>query len=127
MDDNYFSDLIGFMNKIPSINGVFGKGLYKDGNWWIKFGFDINHNLVWHAVQEIAFVVNYISLDERLPTMFYPVSPPPYMNGGPKQFLSWIIESKELDFTPADLKDWLENRLPNPVDDLSQWEDIDDE
>ncbi|HWB91533.1 MAG TPA: hypothetical protein VG605_06760, partial [Puia sp.] len=64
--------------------------------------------------------VNYISLEERLPTVFYPVFPPPYLNGGP-EFLSWVIESKDKEFSPALLSEWLEGRLPRPVDDLKQW------
>ena len=73
-------------------------------------------------VQELGCVVNYISIEERLPTVFYPVSPAPYMNGGPREFLSWVIESKDKDFTPSTLAEWLEGRLPDPVDDLKQWE-----
>jgi hypothetical protein len=60
-------------------------------------------------------------LEEKLPVAFYPVSPPPYMNGGPKDFLSWIIETKDIEFKPSLLKKWLEGRMPNPVNDLDQW------
>ncbi len=69
----------------------------------------------------MGFVLNYISLKERLPTVFMPVSPPPYMNGGPHDFLSWVIESKDKDFKPSKCAEWLEGRLPRPVDDESQW------
>jgi len=123
MQEELFIELIGFMQKIPGVDGSFGKGVFENGNWWIKFTIDIEHKFAWHVVQEIGFVANYISIEDRLPTVFYPVSPPPYLNGGPKDFLSWVIESKASDFTPNDLKEWLETRLPNPVDDLSQWED----
>ncbi|HAL81213.1 MAG TPA: hypothetical protein DCO83_02400 [Mucilaginibacter sp.] len=127
MQDELFVELIDFMKRIPGIEkSFFGKGIFENGNWWIKFCIDITHPLAWHVVQEVGFVVNYISLDERLPTVFYPVSPPPYLNGGP-DFLSWVIESKEPEFTPSDLKEWLEGRMPNPVDDISQWTDDNDE
>jgi len=43
------------------------------------------------------------------------------MNGGPKDFLSWVIETKDKDFKPETMKEWLEGRLPNPVDDFDQW------
>lgn len=66
-------------------------------------------------------VLNYISLEERLPTVFMPVSPPPYMNGGPRDFLSWVIESKSKDFQPEKCVEWLEGRLPQPVTDLEKW------
>jgi hypothetical protein len=65
----------------------------------------------------------YLSLDERLPTVFKPVSGPPYLNGGPREFLSWVIECVSTDFTPSTCAEWLEGRLPRPVADLSQWQE----
>jgi hypothetical protein len=73
------------------------------------------------VVQEFGHVMNYLSIDERLPTVFYPVSPPPYMNGGPYDFLSWVIETKDKKFKPGTLMKWIEGRLPRPVEDLEQW------
>lgn len=93
-----------------------------DGFWWIKFQLDITNELAWNVVQELGCVVNYLSINERLPTVFYPVSPAPYMNGGPEDFLSWVIETKDKEFKPGTLMKWLDGRLPNPVDDLEQWE-----
>ncbi|MCB1607181.1 MAG: hypothetical protein KDI71_09430, partial [Xanthomonadales bacterium] len=58
---------------------------------------------------------------ERLPTVFMPVSPAPYLNGGPDEFLSWVIESQDPNFAPSSAAEWLEGRLPSPVEDLSQW------
>jgi hypothetical protein len=78
------------------------------------------------VVQELGFVLNYISLEEPLPTVFKPVSPPPYMNGGPKDFLSWVIEPTGNYIDPAWIAEALEGRMPRPVDDLGQW-DSDDE
>lgn len=66
-------------------------------------------------------MLNYLSVTERLPTVFMPVSPAPYLNGGPNDFLSWVIESKDPTFTPAAAAKWLEGRLPRPVEDLSLW------
>jgi hypothetical protein len=70
-------------------------------------------------------------LNERLPTVFMPVSPPPYMNGGPWEFLSWVIESKSADFSPDQVREWLEGRLPRPVEDPGKWpstrDDLDDQ
>ena len=97
-----------------------GSGKLDDGNWWVKFAIDIGHPLAWSAVQELGHVLNYLSLDERLPTVFMPVSPPPYLNGGP-EFLSWVIESRSLTFSPADAAQWLSGRLPDPVEDPSKW------
>ena len=65
-------------------------------------------------------MLNYLSVDERLPTAFKPVSPPPYLNGG-VEFLSWLIENHDASFTPADCAKWLQGRLPNPVTNLDAW------
>jgi hypothetical protein len=43
------------------------------------------------------------------------------MNGGPDEHLSWVIESTAADFEPSTCAEWLEGRLPRPVDDMSQW------
>src|SRR5688500_17345460 len=67
-------------------------GQLDGGGWWVKFSLDISHRLTWNVVQELGHVLNYLSLNERLPTVFKPVSPPPYLNGGPAEFLSWVIE-----------------------------------
>jgi len=43
------------------------------------------------------------------------------LNGGPTDYLSWVIENDDKDFKPGTLMKWLEGRLAQPVDDLSQW------
>jgi hypothetical protein len=96
----YFSELEEFITRVPGIKPGIGKGQTEDGLWWIKFQIDIDHPLAWKIVQEFGHVVNYLSVNEPLPTVFYAASPPPYMNGGPDQFLSWVIESKHKDFSP---------------------------
>jgi len=67
-------------------------------------------------------VLNYVSLDSRLPSVFMPVSPPPYMNGGPRKFLSWVIECKDPLFSAGTCTEWLEGRLPRPFEDPSEWQ-----
>jgi len=96
------------------------RGTFENGNWWVKFTFDTTHPLAWRHVQELGHVLNYVSIEQRLPTVFMPVSPPPYLNGG-VEFLSWAIESNEPSFTPDKCVEWLEGRLPRAVDDLEQW------
>ena len=122
MDDRAFESLKQYLQKIPAISSVFAHDVYDDGNWWIKFKIDVDNQFAWHAVQEIGCVVNYLSVNERLPTVFYPLSPAPYLNGGPDDYLSWIIESKDPNFKPGTLMKWLEGRLPQPVDDLEAWD-----
>jgi len=58
--------------------------------------------------------------------VFKPVSPPPYVNGGPREFLSWIIEATDQTFTPTECAEWLKGRFPQLVDDPSAWI-VDDE
>ena len=43
------------------------------------------------------------------------------MNGVARDFLSWVIQCNHADFPPDVVCDWLEARLPNPVDDETQW------
>ena len=111
--------------KIPAVVSPIASGV-EDKGWWIKFKIDIEHALAWHVVQELGHVLNYLSLNEHLPTVFKPVSPPPYMNGGPKDFLYWEIECNDINFKPGTVKKLLEGRLPRPVDNIEQWKDQSD-
>ena len=121
MDDRAFTKLLEFLDRVPAVQGPIGKGADEKGRWWVKFSIDIGHALAWHTVQELGHVLNLLSLEERLPTSFHPVSPPPYMNGGPEEFLSWVIECHDPEFRPGTCAEWLSGRLPNPVEDIEQW------
>jgi hypothetical protein len=121
-----FNSLSNFLVRIPSINSPIATGSDEEGYWWVKFRIDIDNIFAWQAVQQIGYVANYLSIEEKLPTLFFPVSPPPYLNGGPDEFLSWVIECNDPNFKPHELYKWLENRLPNPIDDLDAWK-IEDE
>ncbi|MFU8925959.1 hypothetical protein [Acinetobacter puyangensis] len=118
-----FTRLTDFFHKVPSIGkqGLIAHGNDGDYAWWIKFKIDVEHPLAWQTVQELGHVLNYLSTDERLPTQFFPVSPPPYMNGEAKDFLAWVIQCNHADFSPDVICDWLQGRLPNPIEDESQW------
>lgn len=109
-----------FLRRIPAVNPHIGSG-DNQGLWWLKFQIDIDHLLAWNVVQELGNIINYLSVEERLPTKFFPVSPPVYLNGGPKEYLSWVIECEDAQFTPRQLQEWLEARMPKPVDDLKRW------
>ena len=120
-----FERLLAFIERLPAIDLPAGRksvgfGVFENGNWWIKFKLDTTHALAWRHVQELGFVLNYVSSEERLPTVFMPVSPPPYLNGG-EEFLSWVIESTDPGFSPDKCAEWLEGRLPRPLDDESLW------
>lgn len=122
MDDRAFQSLEIFLQKIPGISSPPSHGNAPDGQWWVKFTIDIDSPYPWQVIQELGHILNYLSLNERLPTTFKPVSPPPYMNGGPRDFLSWVIECSDKDFKPGTVAKWLEGRMPQPVDDTTQWE-----
>lgn len=125
--DPAFEPLVSFLRQVPGVEPHIGSGYSDAGKWWVKFVIDIKHPLAWRVVQEMGHVLNYVSVEERLPTVFKPVSPPPYMNGGPEDFLSWLIDTRDAAFTPADAAEWLEGRLPRPVTDLKEWDLDDDE
>ena len=122
VNNKEFIKLKNYLVKIPGINELLADGFFEDSGWWIKFIIDIEHKFAWNVVQEVGYVLNNLSVTEPLPTIFKPVSPPPYLNGGPKEYLSWVIECSNKDFTPDNCMEWLEGRLPNPVDDIKQWE-----
>ena len=129
-DDQTFEGLLAFLERLPGIElpagrKSIGRGHGDDGTWWVKFSLDTTHPLAWRVVQELGHVLNYVSTNEPLPTVFMPVSPPPYLNGG-VEFLSWVIESHHAEFSPTQCAQWLAGRLPRPVDDPKQW-DIDAE
>jgi hypothetical protein len=125
MNELTFQTLESYLAKVPAITQPFGTGIEDDGSWWIKFAIDIDDPLAWQVVQELGHVLNYLSLNERLPTSFIPVSPPPYMNGGPRGFLSWVIECSDQTFKPGTAAKWLEGRLPRPVEDRALWKNDD--
>jgi hypothetical protein len=112
--------LVDFLNRVPAVR-VISSDSTPDAFWWVKLEIDIANPLAWQVVQELGFVLNYISLQEKLPTVFMPVSPPPYLNGGPEEFLAWVIESKFNYIDPEWIKRELEGRLPSPVEEAAQW------
>lgn len=121
MEKKSFTSLINYLSKIPGIDKSIQTGEYEENMWFVQFKIDTEHALAWHVIQEIGSVVNYLSIEERLPAVFYPISPAPYLNGGPNEYLQWIIETKNAAFKPEVLMQWLEGRLPQPVEDEDAW------
>lgn len=113
--------LVKFVRRIPGITFVAHSDEFEP-NWWIKFSLGISHPLAWRVVQELGFVLNYISVEDRLPVIFMPVSPPPYLNGGPKEFLAWVIECDYPFVNAEEIAKVMEQRLPNPIEDSSKWQ-----
>jgi len=118
--------LVSFLKRVPAIRPAIGAGPGGgDVAWWVKFSIDVDDPLAWHVVQQLGHVLNYLSLNQRLPTVFMPVSPPPLLNGGPEDYLSWVIECSEPQHTPEMIARSLADRLPDPVDDRGGWDEDD--
>lgn len=113
------NQLKAIVERLPAIQDV-ATGGTDEASWWVKFSIDIRSPHAWNVVQELAHVLNYLALDERLLTLFMPVSPPPYLNGGPDEFLHWVIESRSPGADPGMIAAVLQNRLPDP-DDKAEW------
>jgi len=113
-------ELKDFIDQIPSVE-VLSTSEPNEGRWWIKLQIDINSKTAWHVVQNLAFVLNEISVTETLPTTFKPTAPPPYLNGGPEEFLFWVIEADIPFLDPGVINAYLQQRLPDPVTDESAW------
>ena len=125
--DASMQSLLDFIATIPAIRltDTPSRGIGSGADeqiWWVKFGIDVDHPLAWRVVQELGHVLNLLSLEERLPTVLKPVSPPPYMNGGPEDLLSWVIEYPKAEMAPDTVREWLEGRLPRPIDDPEAWD-----
>jgi hypothetical protein len=118
------SRLEAFIRSIPCVTWL-SVSKADEPYWWLKFDIDIRSPVAWHVVQALGSVLNYLSIEERLPTVFMSVSPPPYLNGGPEQFLSWAIEAKIPFLDAGYIAEVLEGRLPQPVDNLEQWLSVD--
>jgi len=108
------------LTKIPCINSV-AISNFDNPFWWLKFSIDINSKIAWNVVQELGHILNYLSPNDKLPTTFYPASPPPYMNGGPGEFLSWVIEPTIPFVDTNTIFDYLNGRLPEDFDKEENW------
>ncbi|MFN0063572.1 MAG: hypothetical protein ACKVPX_13780 [Myxococcaceae bacterium] len=112
--------LVRFVKQIPAVN-VLANGEHEDGRWWIRIGIDLNEQIAWSVVQQLAFVLNQQSAGEQLPTLFMPVSLAPAVHGGPAGQLNWVIESREARVDPEWIARVLDARLPRPVNERERW------
>ena len=110
-----FHKLTNLITEIPAVCNPIKTGTYENGFWWVKFSVDINNPLAWNVVQVFAYAINYLSISERLSTVFYPIAQPPFNTENSKDCVEWIIESTSQDFLPNELSEWLEARLPDPA------------
>ena len=113
--------LVAYLERMPGVS-VLSSEVTRDAYWWVKLTIDLAHPLAWRVVQELGFVLNDLSVQEKLPTVFKPVSPPPYLNGGPEECLAWVIESTWNYIDPGGMAETLEGDLPKPGDEAAAWE-----
>ena len=89
--------------------------------------FSEKHHVKFHSLLAFLARVPAIATNDTawggLPTVFKPVSPPPYLNGGPDDYLAWVIETDDVEMRPGTVAKWLQSRLPDPVDDPAAWPD----
>lgn len=113
-------DIKVLLVKIPCIKSIASSSI-DEPFWWLKFSIDIESKIAWAVIQELGHILNYLSVAEKLPTSFYPVSPPPYINGGPKEFLSWVIEPSIPFVDTNTIFNYLDSRLPEGYDNEDNW------
>lgn len=107
-----FDKLEKLISNLPAVDTPVSSGIYENGFWWVKFDINLEHPLSWRVVQVLAHSINYLSISERLSTVFYPLSPSPFAEGVSLKSMYWIIEFNSQDFSPNELSAWLESRLP---------------
>jgi hypothetical protein len=108
------------LGRVPAVH-VISTSKSTAAVWWVKLRIDPDSPIAWSVIQNLAFVLNGISVQERLPTVFKPDSPPPYLNGGPRQYLSWVIEATIPLLNAGVIAGLLEERLPAPLADEAAW------
>jgi hypothetical protein len=79
--EDMFEDLKRFLGRVPAVK-VAAHHIGRDERWCINLTVDIDHPLAWNVIQELGSVLNNLSLTEKAPTVFKPMSSPPYLNGG---------------------------------------------
>ena len=61
--------LVAYLERMPGVS-VLSSEVTRDAYWWVKLTLDLAHPLAWRVVQELGFVLNDLSLQEKLPTVF---------------------------------------------------------
>lgn len=83
LDEDYLRGglerLVRTLSKIPSLS-ILGNSDDAEPYWWIKLNINISAATAWHVVQELGYIFNNISAEEKLPTVFFPASSPPYLS-----------------------------------------------
>lgn len=105
-----FHRIENIIRSLPAVDSTVASGNYDNGFWWVKFAINIEHRSAWTTIKNLAYIINYLSISERFSTVFYPIAS---ANSEPENFLSCIIETTSEDFSPSELAEWLESRMPD--------------
>jgi hypothetical protein len=93
----------------------------ESGFWWVKFHLDMNASASLIIIQALAYIFNGLSLNDPLPTVFFPSSSPPDMNGGPNQNLHWVIEPVGKDVSVSEIFTAIDSTLLIDVTSVEDW------
>lgn len=115
-----FKELVAYLQKIPAMSEPIHWQRCDDGTWYVGFSLALEHPLAWSAVQELAHVLNTLSVAEHLPTRFLlrrhhlisTVLPAGTWAGASSRRYPASHQMKCL-------SGW--RRLPQPVDDETKW------
>lgn len=113
--------LAAVVRKLPGVHRSIGTSTPEEAFWWLKFSIDTEHPLAWHVIQRLGYVLNYYSLEYKFHVSFYPASPPPALNGGPREFLSWVIEARLRYVDPRPIHKALRQELPARLSSEAEW------
>jgi hypothetical protein len=115
--------LADFIASLPGVEWV-SSDCEGEGNeqwWWVKFKLDLRHACSWLVIQQVAHVANNLSVSRKLPIVFYPTSPPVYLNGGPEQHLYWVIEVIRPPFDPSEVIRQAKPYFPDDPTSPTEW------
>lgn len=96
-------ELAAFLERLPGVS-VLAFELAPTTRWRVVIEICAGHELAWRVVQELSFVLNYISVSERLPTVFRPLAK------------GWSVESTLPHVDPRAIAQCLESYVPSPED-----------
>ena len=108
-----FQRLLDYLKRLPAIDPAIGSGTGtgEGGLWWVKLIINIDRPMAWRIVQELGHVLNYVSLNERLPAISCRIAAPiPERRRAQFPVLGHRVIRPHL--TPSDCAEWLEGRSP---------------
>jgi hypothetical protein len=107
--------LVDFLRQVPSLRN-FRRSAVDFRSWWVSFEIDLSLPLAWKVIRALALNLNNHSANMWLATVFKPIP-----DKRPDQPTCWRIESTDPLLDPAEVVQWLEMKLPTPLNDVDAW------